>query len=341
MPHVKGLSGWTFENAYAVCPESIKGLASWLCSFCPTPHTWPGQYRASAFEATSLATVLKSAGYSTALFHAGRFDYLGMAEVLEARGFDVLRDASAIEAKDVRPFGVDEDSVVDAALAHLDGATHPAFVAYLPIAGHHPYLAPGASNGGERDERARYLLDLAHGDRAIGRLFDGIRARGLWERTLFVVHGDHGEAFGEHEGNRVHTFQVYEENVRVPLFIVAPGSTLTPQRIESLVALTDLAPTVLDLLGLPAPADWEGQSALSPRARVIRMFADYGVEQLALRDGPYKFVWSPETGRPELYDVSCDPDEHVNLADAHRERVARYLADLRRLRDRSARGEVR
>lgn len=328
-----GALGLTFERAYAVCPESIRGLASWLCSFTPTPQTPPATYAASAFPADSIAQVAKDAGFRTALFHSGRFDYLSMREVIEERGFDLIRDAEAIPAMHVESFGIDESSVVQAILKHLDEhRDEPSFVVYLPIAGHHPYAAPGSAHAAELDDRDRYLLDLAHGDRAIAALLEGVRERGLWDTTLFVVHGDHGEAFGEHDGNVIHTFQAYEENVRVPLFIVAPGSDMGPLRVPNLTTLVDLAPTVAELLGLPLSSTWEGRSALRTRSNAFAMFADYGVEQFAVRDGRWKLVLTPEAGTPELFDVDEDPLELHDRAASEPGRVHEYTKALARFR---------
>ena len=64
---------------------------------------------------------------------------------------------------------------------------------------------------------------LRYGDASLGALVEGLRARGLAENTLWIILGDHGEAFGRHEGNYGHTFFLYDENVRVPLVIAAPG----------------------------------------------------------------------------------------------------------------------
>ena len=74
--------------------------------------------------------------------------------------------------------------------------------------------------------------------------------------------GDHGEAFGQHEGNYGHTLFVYDENVHVPYLIAAPGLMRLPERIARVASLVDTAPTVLDLLGIAAPGGYQGRSLL-------------------------------------------------------------------------------
>src|SRR5439155_96356 len=76
----------------------------------------------------------------------------------------------------------------------------------------------------------RYRNALRYGDRSLGTLMRGLRARGLDQKTLWIVLGDHGEAFGQHEGNYGHTFHIYDENVHVPFLVAAPG--LLPGQIR-------------------------------------------------------------------------------------------------------------
>src|SRR5262249_1622585 len=157
-------------------------------------------------------------------------------------------------------FGVDEPSAVRHLLRWIDGLPRgERFLAtYMPIAGHHPYDAPPGGPFPEDEEVGRYRNALRYAAQALAQLLDGLPRRGLLDETLLGVCGDHGEAFGEHRGNFGHTFFLYEENVRVPLLFWAPGA-LAPTRAQRVASLVDLAPTVLDLLGAPAPRAWEGR----------------------------------------------------------------------------------
>src|SRR5439155_21652365 len=110
----------------------------------------------------------------------------------------------------------------------------------------------------DRDEFGRYRNALWYSDRMLGVLMRGVEARGLAGRTLWVVLGDHGEAFGQHDGNFGHTFQLYEENVHVPLMLEVPGAIDGPVRSGRIVSVLDTAPTVLDLLGIDRPAGIQG-----------------------------------------------------------------------------------
>jgi arylsulfatase A-like enzyme len=319
-----------FENPYAVYPESIKGLFSVLCSRYPAFDTGPELH--SRVRTPSLAHVLAQAGYRTALFHSGRFMYLGMDDIVRGRGFEILEDAGAIGGNVHSSFGVDEPATVERMLAWIDSVprAQPFFLMYLPIAGHHPYNTPAPGPFPEADEAGAYRNALHYGDAALGELLDGLRRRGLDTNTLFIIYGDHGEAFGQHPGNYGHTFFIYEENVRVPLLIAAPGLLDRQVRVTRVASLLDLAPSVAGLLGVPAPAGWQGASLLDGAERMALFYTDYSLGLAGLRDGRWKFIHEFDTGRAKLFDLWADAGERVNLAGQHPERVRAYRQQLKR-----------
>jgi len=120
MPHLTALANnaVVFENAYAVYPESIKGLYSVLCSTFPAVDSEPEVYE--KLPCRSVAEVAADAGYRTALFHSGRFGYLGMESIIRNRGYQTLEDAGDIGGKHESSFGVDEPSTVARMLSWID-----------------------------------------------------------------------------------------------------------------------------------------------------------------------------------------------------------------------------
>ena len=320
-------SGLVFENAYAVYPESIKGLFSILCSATPGFETNAESY--GEVPCRSAAAVLRDRGYRTALFHSGRFEYLGMNGVIRNRGYDLLADAGDIGGRRDSSFGVDEPSTVARILEWIDAQRdRPFFLTYLPIAGHHPYESPAGGPFPDDDEFGRYRNAVHDGDAALGALRRGLEARGLDRRTAWVVLGDHGEAFGQHPGNYGHTFQLYDENVRVPYVIAAPGLFTQATRVRRVVSLLDTAPTLLDLVGLPIPASYEGASMLDGSARMALFFTDYSLPLVGLRDGPRKFIHDLRSGRSRMFDVEQDPDETIDLSPRNASDARRYADAL-------------
>lgn len=191
--------------------------------------------------------------------------------VVQDRGYQILEDAGDIGGNLRSSFGVDEPATVARILAWIDALPRGQhfFLTYLPIAGHHPYDAPGGLGPFVgKDEIMQYRNSVHYGDVSLGTLIDGLRARGLYENTVWIIYGDHGEAFGQHDGNYGHTFFLYDENIHVPFVIAAPGLIRSQQRARKVVSLADTAPTILDLLGIAAPPNYQGRTMLNGPQRM-------------------------------------------------------------------------
>jgi sulfatase-like protein len=326
MPNLSTLAGSAivFDRAYAVYPESIKALFAMLCSAYPAFDSASETYAGAACPA--LPAALHGAGYATALFHSGRFMYLGMDAVVRNRGYQTLEDAGDIGGARLSSFGIDEASTVARMLAWVDSvpADRPFFLTYLPVAGHHPYETPERGPFAEGGDFDRYRNALHAGDAALGTLVRGLEAHGRQQNTLWIVAGDHGEAFGQHDGNYGHTFHLYEENVHVPMLIAAPGLVARQARSRRVVSLIDTAPTVLEAMGIAPPAAYRGSSMLHGDPRLALFFADYSLGLLGLRDGRTKFIYELESKRSRMFDLEDDPGEQINVATENVERAARY-----------------
>ena len=195
---------------------------------------------------------------------------------------------------------------------------------------HRPYDPPEPYRSTYSDP---YVGEIAFADSQIGRLLDALDARRLMGRTIVIVAGDHGESLGDH-GEQAHGVFIYESVLRVPLIIRTPA--VSPRRIGGVVRLTDVMPTVLDLLGIPAPR-MDGVSLvdlLTGRRSTLDLEAysesEYprrlGWSPLrALRDGRFKLIDAP---RPELYDLERDPFEERNV---YAERPTTAAAMIQRL----------
>lgn len=334
MPRVTQLAehALVFDAIYSATPESILGLFAMLCATSPLPHVDATALVAAKVPQRSVAESLHESGYRTGLFHSGRFVYLHMAEILADRGFDVLADAAVIGGPHARSFGTDDASTARATLQFIDEVPkkQPFFAMFMPIAGHYPYHTPGDGVRPlpEKDDHDRYLNDLHVADDALGLLLDGLQHRGLMDKTLIVIVGDHGEAFAEHPDNIAHSLFVWEENVHVPLLVLVPGLIKQSQRVPQIGSVIDLAPTVLDLLGMPPLPHWQGHSMLNGQPGVARFFADYAGLQVGLRQDHWKMVYDAEAERAQLFDLTTDPQERRDLSKQQPQRTARYRADL-------------
>ncbi len=191
-------------------------------------------------------------------------------------------------------------------------------------------------------------------DRLSGSLLDGLRAAGRLDKTLIVFTADHGEELYDHNGYLYHACSVYETTLHVPLGITAPGLLPAGARVPQTVELADVAPTLLDLLGVQPPAEQHGRSLVPYLERPGEggagkpAFSEYGSTTIhTVTRGPWKLVSNPEgvepvcipgappghypIGKAELYNLEQDPQETRNLAGEHPEVVAE-LAKLIRQR---------
>jgi tetratricopeptide (TPR) repeat protein len=228
---------------------------------------------------------------------------------------------------------------VDAALPWLDEHRALPFFAWLHFYDPHaPYDAPEPFRS--RLAGAPYAAEIAYTDWQVGRILTWLDTRGLADRTVVLVVGDHGESLDEH-GESLHGLFVYNATTRVPLIVRTPYPGTRGRRVPGVVRGEDVMPTVLELVGRTAPPDVQGRSLvpmMTGETRDLDLDAysesyyprnHYGWSELrALRSGRYKFI---QTTRPELYDIERDPQERVNLYHERREladRFARALAQL-------------
>ena len=197
--------------------------------------------------------------------------------------------------------------------------------------------------GGRTDARyyvARYDAEIHYMDSALGTLVAALKQRGLDRNTVLAVTADHGETLAE-QGHRhyfSHGVITYEETTHIPLVIREPAGERrlgTVNRERPLSSL-DLAPTLLELLGVPAPAGFRGRNLLrtplDPEAPIVSL-GSYGTPnleqgigtQFSVRRGPLRYIVNTKDGSQELYDHRDDPHESKNL-------IAKPPADVAALR---------
>lgn len=182
------------------------------------------------------------------------------------------------------------------------------------------------------DVYRRYCECLVSVDEQLGRLMTVLTSKGLMDNTVIVYAGDNGYIWGEHRLYAKH--YPYEESIRIPYIVLAPRRFVSQpgRKAKQMVLNIDLAPSLLDMAGIPIPSDMQGQSflpilqsAAAPgRASwVYELFRDFPfggrvAPHKALRTRQYKYIDWEVCRSPEIYDLTKDPREQVNLFDTPR-----------------------
>ncbi len=339
--------GVLFEQAVAPAPLTLPSHATVLTGLYPQSHGVRDNhsFRLSN-RAVTLTEILRNNGYRTAAV-VGSFildSSFGLAQGFEYYDDEMVssRVAGGLQRLTPRP----ASDVTSSSLSWLSRVSGEPFFLWVHYYDpHHPYEPPPPYADLYREDP--YNGEIAFVDENVGRILQVLEAEKLLEETFIVVAGDHGEGLGDH-GEKTHSVFVYEPMIRVPFIISRPRSLPAGVRIEEPVSLADIFPTILDLLDLDYEADLDGMSLVpllrdgEKRDRFLyseSMFSSltYGWSELSSLRGPrWKYIRS---ATPELYDLSRDPAEENNLAEARPDVLERFEARLDSLLEESPSGE--
>jgi len=318
--------GVRFENHYTHWAQTMKAAFSLWCSELPHPEYPPITYVNPAIPCVSLPEALTSSGYDTSLFSSADFAFDRQIRFLRHRHFDVMTDRNGMPGREGawdNTWGVDERVTTAAVLDWIrrqrtDHPERPFFAAYNMAAGHHPYEYPGSEAGrwldGDR-EAAAQRATLRFVDDRLRDVVDGLRAQQLLASTLVVIVSDHGPGSGRAGMGRIRDASIYEGSVHVPLVMSGPQLVSVNGAVTLPTGHIDIAPTVLGLLGLEPPATMKGRDLTrNSEPRVVILATRPPLSQIGVRAGPWKLVHWSETGVNELFDITRDPDERVDLS---------------------------
>jgi arylsulfatase A-like enzyme len=314
-PNLDGLAPESiiFERAYTQAPLTLVSHATILTGTYPQTHQVSELGSPLATGLPYLADLLHAHGYRTAAFVGSvSLDPRNGSAPGFDRGFDVydagFEQSSGGGGKQfVERRG---DEVVARASKWLNNNTRGPFFLWVHL--YDPHAPYGRS----------YDRAVAAADAALGKLLAVLCAQKLFEDSIVVVASDHGEGLGAH-GEDTHGIFLYDETIHVPLLLKLPQNQMAGKRVKGRVRLVDVAPTVLEVAGVPVPSQMQGQSLL----RIARTNPDADQPAYARSDFPQQaFGWSPleswragkylyiRAPKPELYDLSADPQAAKNLA---------------------------
>ncbi|MCI0732847.1 MAG: sulfatase-like hydrolase/transferase [Methylococcaceae bacterium] len=362
------LEGTKFVRAHSQAPWTLPSHGTMMTSLYPSSHgaRFKNNFRfLDMFYVNrldernlTLAEVLKTAGYRTGALTS--VNWLS-SEFGFGQGFDTLDMNSRANSAPV---------LVDKAIEWISANPDKPFFLFVHFFDVHNYKSPqqydtryrqGDYHGKIKDDRlgnviantfnslspddiaylvAKYDGAINYVDAELGRLFRTFRNNNFYDNTLIVLASDHGEEFWDHGGTG-HGFTLYEEQLHVPMIIKPPSAfPVTTRQPDALVGIIDIAPTILDYLGISRPDTYEGISLREiiegDSAPTRPLFAEdtYFFNSYAMLDEYFKFINNRmlpsdlfNTGLllanirslykfrdDEFYDLALDPLERHNIS---------------------------
>jgi choline-sulfatase len=316
-----------FERAYAQAPLTVVSHATLLTGTYPQTHQVTEFGAPLPSSLPYLPDLLRAQGYRAAAF-VGSIDLdpkNGLAPGFE-RGF-ALYDAGFLPpepgAAGTPSSNRRADQVIARATAWIAKPGQTPVFLWVHLVD--PAIASSSS----------YDSAIASIDTALAKLIAALKASKLYDDALIVVAADHGQSLGAH-GEDTHGIFLYDETIHVPLVMKLPKAQMA-KHVTSRVGLVDVAPTMLEVAGVPVPSQMQGQSLLriakaaaAPDQPVYSRsdFPQRGFGWSSLeswRAGKYLYIRAP---KPELYDLSADPGATKNLAASSKATLETIAAQL-------------
>jgi len=305
-PHIDELAKGAvlFEHAYAPTPHTSYSVTSLMTGKYMRPLLLQG----IAQDSDTWAGLLRTYGYRTAGFYPPAVFFIDPDRFTTFRDNFLNFEYRWVEF-------AEGQKRVDQVEKYLAGepADKRLFTWVHLFAPHEPYEAHSEYPFGDRDVD-RYDSEVRFADETVGALVAAFRAKR--PNAVVILTADHGEEFGEH-GGHYHGTSVYEEQVRVPLLICAPG-TLAARRVAEPVQTIDLLPTVLTALDIPKPPRIRGRD-LGPllagkREEGKGLALAETDEQTLLAEGSLRLVCARKLGACKLFDLANDAGEYRDIS---------------------------
>jgi len=326
--------GVYFRKAWAQAPHTPRSFPSLFTSRYPSAIHWDkafSNYPKLEDDNVTVFEAFHDAGYTVA-GEASHFYFTREQGITQ--GFDSFDNEGAKNLKDSNT-DIAAPRIVPRVRTRLGelAAAKKKFVLFAHMfEPHSTYVehegAKYSASDGKELFKEKYDREVEFVDRYVGEIVDAIAAAGLSDSTMIVLVSDHGEAFFTHSyaGQKLgwHGSALYDDQLRVPIVVVAPG--LAPHTVDTPVMLIDVAPTMLDVAGVPVPPSFQGESlapalagkALPPRAVHAELvpYPNFNVslQMQVSADGKTKLIRNQTDRVTELYDLDNDPGEQKNLA---------------------------
>ena len=302
--------GVLYRKMFATGSRTNRGMTGTLLSFPAVPR-FESIFKDVSInqDFSSLAMVLKQRSYSSSFIFSGNLEYDNMKGFLSTQGYDQFYGEKEFDDDAFSTsWGVSDEDLFNKSLEILSTQSEPFFSTILTMSNHPPYLYP-KSAAFERieinDQNESRLNAFKYSDWALGNFISEFKRLPLYERTIFVILGDHGFISDDYNQNTSIELASYH----IPCLVIAPG--LTPGINNRIASQVDIIPTILDLLGGSFIHHSWGKSLLSPPS--INDFAivvPSGMNHIAGMIKENTFLIYNFLGGTELYAIPNFPKQY-------------------------------
>jgi len=329
--------GILFSNFYATGVQTTRAVISSLYGIMPRFSAASVQSDQPDIKLQGLPEIMSTRGYTNAFFHNGSLAFEKKQAFFSSHQYDEIYGDKDIalatpNAKQSSSWGLHDEYLMDFTVDWLEkqDPKGPAFLTMFTVSNHHPWSiptwhTPPDFNVDQSSEYARYLRSFNYSDHALGQFIDRLRETGLSKKTIVFILADTATPMGEHNDNHMLIKYLYEENLKIPLLIIADGRT-EADVIASLSSQVDLVPTVMDILGIEDQQHSIGQSLvrLQP-SRSVFFNNPFHLGYYGLRENNLKFLYSVQDDEQQVFDLAKDPTESTNVVNEHPDFAKRSL----------------
>ncbi len=335
--------GVLFSNFYATGVQTTRAVISSLYGILPRFSNLAVQSHQSEIPLIGLPNILSKSGYRIGYFHNGSLAFEKKLEFFGSHHYDEVWGGDDIalafpDTNKANSWGLDDEYLMKFVIDWLvdQDKFGPAFLTMFTVSNHHPWIAPAWYNPPTFDidpelEHARYLNSFNYTDYSLGLFMKMLRDHDLARKTVVFVLADTSTPMGEHHDNHTLINYLYEENLHIPLLILADGR-LEPTIVTELGSQVDLLPTVMDIFDLKGLNHSIGTS-LARRAHDRRIFFNnpFHLSFLGTRQANLKFIYSLSDKQTQVFDLVADKGERTNIASDEDQFVKQSFIEISRL----------
>jgi len=299
--HVNGLQTFrAFLSAFFGIPGHIPTNS--LKPFCSLPLV-------------GLPQILKNYGYHPAIIQSGDISFDHLHPFFLSHGFETILGAEQIPSTNKNSWGIEDESMMRFAANWISQQSFPSFLSLFTITNHHPWKAPDSFLTSLDPTLPplyqQFLRTFAYTDHCLGVFLETLKTKRLLEKSILFIMGDHGQEMEDRGEFTPYNRSLYEENIHVPLLILAEGRNIPPASHDSACSLLDLVPTVLDLFNFQDPHHSLGRSLLRETSSPVYFSLFRNKEVLGTLEGKTKGLFSEN--KIIGFNLEKDPEEKCNI----------------------------